>query len=218
MKKIIWSLVVCCTLFTSGTAQELNLIGRLNGSIGFNYESIDYNGGSLAYSPGGGMGLEIGAEYSFFKGLSGYGTLGYQYNLALQLQSGTNGSNKSSVTFGRVFFTLGVNKFFKFSENTLHGIVIGVGGNYSIPGKLRITENDFSADPIEYGTNLGFHIDAKLRLKLSDVIFLEPGIRYRQLELEAKSFGPNTIDALPSHLRTLNTSGVEISVSIIKTI
>ncbi|SEL23609.1 hypothetical protein SAMN04487910_2115 [Aquimarina amphilecti] len=216
MRKIIFSLVVLCTVANNGMAQEISLIGRLNGSIGFNYETIDYSGGNLAYSPGGGMGFEVGAEYSFFKGLSGYGTLGYQYNLAFQLQSGTEGSNKSSVTFSRTFFTFGINKFFKLSDNTLQGIVIGVGGNYNIPGKLKITENDFSADPIEYESNIGFHIDAKLRLKLSNALFLEPGIRYRQLELDAESFGSNTIAALPSHLRVLNTSGIEIAVSIVK--
>ncbi|MFD2563970.1 hypothetical protein [Aquimarina rubra] len=216
MKKSIFSLAVFCVMFNVGFAQEVSLIGRLNGSIGFNYESIDYNGGSMAYSPGGGMGLEVGAEYNIFKGLYGYGTLGYQYNLAIQLQSGNGGSNKSSVTFSRTFFTLGIHKLFKLSDNTLNGIVIGVGGNYSIPGRLKITENDFSADPIKYKSNVGFHIDAKLRLKLSDKFFLEPGLRYRQLELEAESFGSNGIDVLPSHLRTLNTSGIEIALSVIK--
>ncbi|GAA0716727.1 hypothetical protein GCM10009430_12710 [Aquimarina litoralis] len=216
MKKNLFSLIAVFAFFNLGFAQEVNLIGRLNGSIGFNYDSVDYNGGSLAYSPGGGMGLEVGAEYHMFKGLYGYGTLGFQYNLALQLQSGTEGSNKSSVTFNRTFFTFGVHKLFKLSENTLHGLVIGAGGNYSLPGKLKITQNDVSGDPIEYKPGLGFHLDARLRLKLSDKFFLEPGIRYRQLELDVKSFGNNSTDILPPYLRELNTSGIEISVSVIK--
>jgi len=204
MKKSIFSLMVFCIMYSSGFAQDINLIGRLNGSIGLEYESVDYNGGSLAYSPGGGIGLEIGAEYNIFKGIYGYGTLGYQYNLALQLETGTNGSNKSSATFGRTFFTFGIHKLFILSDNTLHGISIGVGGNYSIPAKLKITENDRSLEPISFESGLGFHIDAKLRLKLSDSFFLDPGLRYRQLELDAKTTG------------TLNASGIEIGISVIK--
>ncbi|MDH7445487.1 hypothetical protein [Aquimarina sp. 2201CG14-23] len=218
MKKTLCCLVVFCALINYTNAQDFNLIGRLNGSIGFNYESLDYNGGSTAYSPGGGMGLEIGAEYHIAKGFYGYGTLGFQYNLALQLQSGSGGSNKSSFTFSRTFLTFGIQKFFKLSDGTLHGISFGAGGNYSIPGKLKITENDVSADPIEYDSALGFHIDAKLRLKLSDKFFLEPGIRYRQLELDAKSFGSNDPIVLPSDLSTLNVSGVEIAITVIKKI
>ncbi len=216
MKKIFWSTVFCILISSYINGQEFNLIGRLNGSIGLNYESLDYYGGTMAYSPGGGAGLEIGTEYHIFKGMYGYGTVGYQYNLALQLQSGNNGSNKSSATFSRTFLTFGVNKMFKLSENTLYGLVIGIGGNYNIPGKLKITENDISQVPIQYDSNLGFHIDAKLRLKLSDKFFLEPGIRYRKLELDAKSSGISNPEVLPSHFRTLNTSGVEIAVSIIK--
>ncbi len=43
-------------------AQDAKFIARGNLSVGTNYEYLDYNGGLIAYSPGGGIGLEIGLE------------------------------------------------------------------------------------------------------------------------------------------------------------
>ena len=78
-------LLSLCLLIMLGSqlqAQNLKFIGRYNLGIGASYESLDYNGAQVMYSPGGGMGLEAGLGYELLKNLDGYLTAGFQNSIS----------------------------------------------------------------------------------------------------------------------------------------
>ena len=211
----ILALCLFMTIAGQATAQNLKFVGRYNLGIGAQYETLDYNGASVLYSPGGGMGLEAGLAYEVVKNLDTYVTVGFQKNLALQYESMNGVSNKTSFSFGRTFVSGGINKLFQLSEGTFNGIILGGGINYNMPGKLKIIENNENRGIATYNSALGFHIDAKLKLKFNDNFSLEPGLRYRNINFESS----NTLSgnsSFPEGLRQVNATGVDLSVSIAK--
>ncbi len=116
-------------------AQEIGLIVRPYGSIGFEKGDVDYGGVPLEYSPGGGFGLETGLEYKLDMGFAASATIGYQGMWTFYLTTGTGGSNKSSFSFDRKYFTGNIHQLISLSDGIVEGINIGGGASYNIPEK-----------------------------------------------------------------------------------
>ena len=197
-------------------AQNLKFIGRYNLGIGASYESLDYNGAQVLYSPGGGMGLEAGLGYELLKNLDGYLTAGFQKNLALQYQSMNGVSNKTSASFGRGYFTAGLNKLVETSDGVLNGFIFGAGLNYNFPGKLKLTQNNEYLGEWSYNNALGYQLEAKLRLKFTDSFSLDPGLRYRNIRYEFSPEKTTTSKPVPANMNRLNANGVDVSVTLVK--
>jgi hypothetical protein len=216
--KHLLSLCLLLVLAAPVMAQNLKFIGRINLGIGAQYERLDYNGNQIAYSPGGGMGLEAGLGYELIKNLDAYATLGFQKNLALQYESMNGVSNKTSASFGRGYFTAGLNKLFQTSDGVFNGIILGAGLNYNFPGKLKLTENNQSMGEWAYGNALGYQIEAKFRLKFTDTFSMDPGLRYRNIRFENEASTGSTSWSASTSMNRLNATGVDLSVSLLKRI
>lgn len=216
MKKTILALIVCLSFSTFSQAQRLNFLLRGNLSVGLDYQTLDYDGSSIIYSPGGGIGLEPGVELQLAKNTYAYATAGYQFNLSARVERSSYYSNKTSFSFNRKFFTVGANQLIPLSDGILNGLMLGGGGNFSIPGKLTRFENDYDLGSVTYKSGIGFHVDAKLRLKFSDNISMDAGLRYRNLELKYDTYDSGGSYILPDYLQTLNASGIEISATLVQ--
>ena len=213
--------IILVSLFVSAIqsfGQSLDFIARGNLSIGSKYETLDYSGADMFYSPGGGMGIELGLQWKLVENLYFQSSLGYQLNLALQTESFNGITNKSSFSFGRTFLSTGITKKFFISEDLFNGIMLGGGVQYSLPSSLTRIENETDLGSSRYKANLGYFIDLGVRLRMSETVFLEPGIRYRNLRLDGKSYNQGAIDDLPPALQNLNANGVELGLSLIKNI
>ncbi|AHM63325.1 hypothetical protein D770_25400 [Flammeovirgaceae bacterium 311] len=213
--KYLLSLCLLIAFAGQATAQNLKFISRLNLGIGAQYDWLDYNGNQVAYSPGGGMGLEAGLGYELLKNLDAYATLGFQKNLALQYESMNGVSNKTSASFGRGYFTAGFNKLFKTSDGVFNGIILGAGLNYNLPGKLKLTENNQSMGEWAYGNALGYQVEAKFKLKFTESFSLDPGLRYRNIRFENEQSANSAWPTLP-YMNRLNATGVDLSVALVK--
>lgn len=215
MYRLLCLCLLSAVLSSQAIAQKVSFFGRLNLGIGAQYENLDYNGATIAYSPGGGMGLEAGLSRELIKGFDAYVSLGYQKNLAMQYESMNGVSNETSFSFGRTFLSLGASKLFELSNGTIHGITVGGGLNYNIPGTLKLIENNESFGSATYQRALGFHLDTRLILKFTDDFSLAPGIRYRSLKFK-KGIVTNGTHPFPDKLHALNATGVEVSVTAFK--
>ncbi|TRX61424.1 outer membrane beta-barrel protein [Fulvivirga sp. M361] len=218
MKKIILSVILSISTLYAALSQSMSVMVRTNISIGMDYQSLDFNGNELFYSPGGGIGIEGGLQLEMIERLYAYISVGYQLNLALQAENVNGSSNKTSFNFNRKLITLGAAKIIKLSENTVQGLILGAGMNYSIPGKIRIEENDADFGEISYESGFGFHLETGLRLRLSEGLYLDPSIRYRSLDLSGKSYNRGSFESLPDYLQELDASGLELGVTIVKTL
>ncbi|GEM_PF-4584364 len=210
--------IVLSAPIKTARAQSLSLVGRGNLSIGLQYNDLDYNGGELFYSPGGGMGLEGGLRLDIGEGFAIQSTLGYQLHLALQTESINGISNKSSFNFNRKFVSFGMLKKFKLGHGIVGGFQLGAGTSLNLPGTLKRIENDNELGESNYNSNVGFYFEAGLRLRILDNVYLDPAIRYRQLSFVAKSFSDGAISDLPEHLQQLNANGIELGLTIVKNI
>ncbi|WP_224995625.1 outer membrane beta-barrel protein [Cesiribacter sp. SM1] len=215
--KHLLTLCLLAALAMPAMAQNLKFIGRVNVGFGAQYESLDYSGDQVVYSPGGGMGLEAGLGYELIKRLDAYATLGFQKNLALQYESVNGTSNKTSASFGRGYFTAGLNKLFKTSDGVLNGIILGAGLNYNFPGKLKLTENSHDMGEWTYTNALGYQVEAKLRLKFTDTFSMDPGFRYRNIYFEYEPTA-NSAWPAPANMNRLNATGVDLSLTLVKRI
>lgn len=199
-------------------AQELSLIGRTNLSIGLDYRVLDYFGEDLLYSPGGGMGLELGLQVDMGEGFALQSTLGYQLNLAFQIESFDGVTNKSSSSFNRKFVSLGALKGFNLNGTTIKSLQFGSGINFNWPGALSRIENDVELGKSTYSTGIGLYFEAGLRLQILDNTYLDPAIRYRKLSFTAKSFTQGAVSELPDYLQKLNANGIELGVTFVRKI
>lgn len=214
-------LVTSIVLFAStslGFGQNVDFIIRGNLGIGAEYETLAYNGAEIYYSPGGGMGAEVGLQIEVAKNFILQSTLGYQLNLALQIESFNGVSNESSSIFNRKFMSFGALKKFPLTEYLFNGILIGGGAHYNIPGQLKRIEDNVDLGSSKYKSNIGYYIELAVRLKISETVYLDPGIRYRNLALDGKSYSEGTINDLPESLQKLNANGVELGLVLVKNI
>jgi hypothetical protein len=196
-------------------SQSTDFIIRANTSIGAEYSTLDYNGGSKIYSPGGGMGIDFGVQHELKNNLSFYSTLGGQFSFIFNYENINGFTNETTYSFHRFFFTLGAQYLIPFSNDFIKGFSLGGGLNGHKPTKLKRTENNFEYEPISYHYALGFHTDAKFRFKIASNYFVEPGIRYRNLDFTYKD-NSKIEDFLPEAFKKLNVNGVEFYLSFFK--
>ncbi|MEM6264915.1 MAG: hypothetical protein AAGI38_20555 [Bacteroidota bacterium] len=197
-------------------AQGLNLIVRGNIAIGTEYQSLDFWGRNLSYSPGGGLGVEVGVQFDMLKGFGIQLTLGRQFNYTFHEETVNGITNRSSFTFNRRFISLGVLKNFTLTDGIVNSLQVGAGTNLNYPGTMTRVENEVVIEESSYYSNFGIYIDLVLRLKITDQIFLDPGIRYRQLNFSAESFSEGAVSELPDNLQEVNASGVEIGLTFVQ--
>ncbi|MEM6644542.1 MAG: hypothetical protein AAF616_16300 [Bacteroidota bacterium] len=216
IKKILIATLITLTWINFTSAQNISFIARTNLSIGTEYQNIDYNGGNLLYSPGGGIGIELGLQVPLVKGFAIQSTLGYQQNLALQAESVNGVSNRSSVSFNRKLISLGLSKGFKLSDGTIKSLQLGVGSNLNFPGTLKRIENDERLGESNYNSNIGLYFEIALRIAISEGMYLDPAIRYRQLDFSVDSFSDGPTTDLPGYLQALNANGIELGVTFVK--
>lgn len=213
-------------LLTSNTAmsQDLNLLGRANIGIGFDYLTQDFNGLNTRYSPGGGIGLEVGMEGEINNDLFWYGTVGITFNLNLHYEEVMNMTRRTSFSWNKKYFTGGVNKYFELRNKYFKDFYGGGGLLLSFPGTLRRTENGTGngnsgfLGRIKYNPALGFQLHSGTTLTIFDGFLLRPEIRYRFINYNSKSFTKGDIDDLPPGLKKANGQGIDISVTLVKQI
>lgn len=213
--KFILSFAFLVYLFPA-LSQNVSFVARGNLSASGDTHTLDFGGRDLIYSPGAGIGLEIGLQIEIFEDFTLQSTLGHQLSLNLQTESFNGVSNESSYVFNRSFISFGAGKYFVLGENVFNGIFLEGGVQYHLPGSLKRTENDIDLGTSKYDPNLGYYLGAGARLKLKSELFLDPGIRFRSLELTAKSYTDGPIEVLPTYLQTLNVNGLELAVSLVK--
>lgn len=217
MKKIL----LCLCLAAGGvavSAQTLSWTGRLNLGIGARYGSLDYQGSSVLFSPGGGSGLEAGLHYGFLENTTAVATAGFQYGIAYQYQN-TNGlENKTSFSFGRGFLSLGVNQLIPLSDRDrgFRGMIVGAGTTYWIPGSLSLTENNTDLGTVSYSNIMGYYAEVKVCLALGDYFSLQPGIRYRNVTFKASDYSKGGLGSLNPEFARTNGNGLDISVAAVR--
>lgn len=227
MSSNVCSLILLFILTVSSIKAQVNyeLIIRSNLGIGADYTSLEYSNinseGELLYSPGGGIGLELGLACLPFKSIEVYSTLGYQQNLALQYQSSSNGeTDKTSFSFSRGSILIGANYIYKFSEKM--GLKIGGGGSYNIPGKMSVTELNVDYGKFTFDSEFGFHLETGFFYELKNWKFF-PSIRYRNLNFYLKDYNQQinissrraeNYEQLLSNIKNLNANGVDLSLTI----
>lgn len=203
-------------------AQEVNLIGRANIGIGFDYLEQDFNGINTRYSPGGGLGLEAGLEGEIQNNLFWYGTLGMTINLNLHYEEVNGTTRKTSFSWNKKYFTGGINKYFDIRNNHISDFYGGGGLTLGIPGILRLTENGTGNGSsgfkgrINYKTSAGFQLHSGITLTIFDGFLLRPEIRYRYINYNSKQKSPGLVNT--PELKKANAQGIDISVSIVKRI
>ncbi len=219
MTKYIATLFLLIFSLSFVQAQKLGLLIKYNASFGFTQDYLNYNGLEYNYSPGGGMGLELGLDAEVAKGFSANLSIGYQQNLVWQYSNVNGFVNESSFKFNRKFVSVGLKQLIRFSDNFFQGMFIGGGVNYSIPGKFIITENEWRYGIIEYSPALGFHGDLGFRLRISERkrLYVEPGFRVKILRMNAKAYESGEVSDLADSYKDLNVSGIEVfSIGLIK--
>ncbi|MFY0601493.1 MAG: hypothetical protein JXR03_17595 [Cyclobacteriaceae bacterium] len=219
-------LIGICILTLKVNAQDLNLIGRANLGIGFDYLSQDFNGINTKYSPGGGLGFEAGLEGEINDDLFWYGTVGITFNLNLHYEEVNGVTRRTSFSWNKKFFTAGANKYFEVRSKFISDFYGGGGLTLGIPGILRRTVNGNGngngnsgyLGRIKYKTSLGFQLHGGATLAITDGVLLRPELRYRFINYKSKSFSKGSLSDLEPGLKKANGQGVEISVTIVKQI
>jgi hypothetical protein len=209
-------LFLLITVFTNLLAQDLNLIGRANIGIGFDYLTQDFKGIKTFYSPGGGLGLEAGLEGELPNDLYWYGTLGMTFNLNFHYEEVSGVTTKTSFSWNKKFFAGGVNKYFDLRNKYIDDFYGGGGLLLGIPGIMRRTVNGDYKGRINYRPAVGFQIHGGVTLTLFDNFLLRPELRYRLINYNAKSDSPG-LSSEPE-LKKAHGEGLDISLSIVKQI
>jgi len=188
----------------------VQFIGRYNLGVGIQYNTLYYGDQKLAYSPGGGMGLEAGIRLAPTPRIEPYATIGFQQNLAIRMTDEDDYyDNESNFTFSRVTFNAGVNYKFPIIPNTNKFARIGGGLNFSIPGWAGFKEDNEKLPSIKYQMARGFNIEASYVAYADRKITVEPGLRYRHIE-----FKPSGNRVVQSNMNPAQASGFDLSVII----
>lgn len=215
MKKLSLFLIsIFMSIYSYG--QKVQLAGRVNNGLGFDYRYVDYYGGQVGFSPGGGIGVELGANTEIFKNLHLLTTIGYQLNLGLQYENINGTSTKSSLKFDRKFISIGMVKVFELENTFLSGITVGAGANLNFPGKFKRTENNQKLGSISFDPSLGYYAELGFQIGLIESIYLYPNLRYRNLNFKANSYSEGSLNNLPVRMQTLNANGIEFGLTIVK--
>ncbi len=209
-------IIFCVAVCDIGWSQGVEFVARLNFGIGLSYDRLDYLGNDVYYSPGGGSGFELGVVVPY-GALEAYFMGGLQQNLAIQSETTTTGGvHESSFFFNRKSLLTGVNYKLYLWDRTFTGFKIGGGVNYNFPGNYRTTENNNTLQNITYRAAAGYHLGVDIVLQFPKFT-LAPGLRYRSMAYKARSQEFGDVSDLTGDLRRLDASGIDISVSILKT-
>lgn len=214
---------------SSNAQKRLELSLRTNLGIGAKYETLQFDNadsyGELIYSPGGGIGLELGVGYLLKDHLLTYGAVGYQQNIALQYHSSNyGGTDKTSFFFNKTSLQVGTNYRFKFREKGKFGMLLGGGGSFNLPGKMSITELNFHYGDVTFKPALGLHAETGVFIELKKLI-LKGSIRLRHLNYKLKNYNQpsdsntwttDNYEQFPNYIQKVNASGGDLSFSLIK--
>lgn len=215
MKDLVITGLLIFLVSHSNYGQNINFFARLNIGYGTESHQLSGSGGTMYYSGGGGLGIEAGVEKEIVKDFVLYLSVGDQIYFSL-LHTNVNGNaSNTSYNFNRVFFNFGASKVFWLKEKGVRAIIVGAGANYNIPGKLKLKRDDVHLGTTSYESNIGFHIDFKIRVRVGNSLFIDPGIRYKSLFLDSKSYEPGSESQMPDHHEQLNASGLEFSAALI---
>ncbi|MFT6868186.1 MAG: hypothetical protein ACJA08_003036 [Cyclobacteriaceae bacterium] len=215
--RLSFFLMVISQPFLSFT-QDLNLIGRANFGIGFDYTSQDFNGIKTFFSPGGGLGLEAGIEGEFKNDIYWYSTLGFTFNLNFHYEEVNGKTSKTSFSWNKKFITVGANKYHEINNKFISDIYGGGGLLLGVPGTMRRTVNNDYKGRVNYHIAPGIQLHGGATLTISDNFLLRPEIRYRFIQYNSKSFSKGDIKDLQPEVRKARADGLDLSLSIIKQI
>jgi hypothetical protein len=188
MKKILLILALLFSLHLQ--AQDFSFYGNAGFNTGFEYQTINFNGQNSMYSVGSGFALQVGLQYvTPLQDIFIYSQVGIAWTLAYQFESLNGFSNKSAYTFNHKSISLGIGKLFPFKNpNFFNGITLNGGADFNIPSTASMTENNQEYGEIAYRNAVGFHLEAILSMKLTDAIFLEPGIGFNSAYFNYTSY------------------------------
>lgn len=194
MKRILLVLALLSSLQIQ--AQNLSFYGNAGLNTGFEYQSINFKGQNSVFSVGSGLSLQAGLQYDTpFEEIFIYSQLGIAWTLAYQFESINGISNKSAYTFNHKSISLGIGNLFPFRKSDFfNGIMLKAGADFNFPSSASMTENNQEYGEINYRNGVGFHLEAILSMKLTESIFLEPGIGYNSAFFNYTSYnwGPGT--------------------------
>ncbi|MFN6946222.1 MAG: outer membrane beta-barrel protein [Cytophagaceae bacterium] len=230
LKKILFITgLFFCLIIINVTAQiKTELILRHNIGIGLVYNTLKFSNpqgsGEMIYSPGGGMGIEVGLGFSLNKNIEVYGTMGYHQNLALNSHTSNMRTDRTSFSFNRKTFLFGANYQFRFTEGGRTGLKFGGGGSYNIPGTMSITELNVPRGNFRYGSEFGFHFETGFFHEFKKFAMVYSA-RYRHLNFDftgyrqVNNFSSSLYFLTPGNslssfrYRSLNASGIDISIT-----
>lgn len=171
-------------------SQNFSIYGSAGLNFGANSQEMDFGGETIRYGYGSGLGLHAGFQYDTkLADIFVYSEVGINWCLAYQYQNINGSSNKSAFTFNHKSVSLGVGKLFRIETvDIINGIRINAGLDYNFPSEGSLTENDFKYGVIQYDNSLGFHIESRLSLQLTDAFLLEPGFGFNVVQFNYTDF------------------------------
>lgn len=218
MNKYLVITILICFILVRAQAQELNALGKVTLGIGFDRLNQDFNGLTTSYSPGGGIGFEVGSEGELPQDVFWYGMIGICLNLNYHLENSNGIQNRTFYTWNRKLISAGANKYFDIRNKYIANVFAGGGLTYYIPGKLKREETNDYLGAIEYKSTIGFQLDAGCTFHLNESITLRPALRYRYAKFKSTAFSQGTINQLDPALQKANAVGIDLTVSIVKQI
>jgi hypothetical protein len=218
MKDLQNLILIAVAIFMSACsavyAQKGDVDVRLNvlGGVGTTWHTISfespnsYDVKNIAFSGGGGIGLELGVGFTVIPKLFIETSAAYQQVMGLQSENGYT----SSVFFNRKTFLLGAK--YKFPLNKKSNPLsfnLGGGTGYIIPGALHIKENDDDQGKIGYNNCITFYglseIEIPIRSKAINV-----GLRFRKASFTAETYTKAPVRTVQSEYRNFKASGFDI--------
>lgn len=164
------------------------------------------------YHPAAGISGEIGYEREMGIGIHPYISIGYLFNGQYFLNN-TNGFNtKSFLKFNRSYLTGGFNYHIKTKKRYITSIAIGTGGNYNLPSKLILHENNQKLKSLSYSPSAGFHFDVLFKMRLSESFYLEPQFRLRFIQFDISTNNLGDLADVAEYYRDLNVNNIEVGI------
>lgn len=193
---------------TSKVALKLNALG----GIGTTWHTVDfsdpssYDSKKIAYSGGGGIGLEAGIGYKVLPQLMAEFSAAIQEVLGLQSVN----SYTSSVFFNKKTLFAGVKYKIPLTKKARPlSLNFGTGAGYIIPGKLKITENDNYLGSIGYKNTLTFYGLSELEIPLRD-FSINAGLRFRKVTFEADYSSKVNLESIDNEYKNFSGTGFDL--------
>lgn len=197
---------------------------KSNFSVGFEYQSLRFNGSDVLYSPGGGIGLEF--EYGYYLANNfGFGLkAGYQQMISYHYFNQVGSfKTKTSAFFNRkTIAPFAEVLLYHNPEKTINALRLNGGYSLNFSGDLRRTENNLGLESYEYDNPDGFFANLTASVDVGSLFSKDPekgasnlilGLGYHNV-----SFTKTNIEETGANLNDFNGTGIEFILGFRKKI